>query len=68
MDKDPKKVFDESLAIGWKMKKLIHAGIFNDTYDVRTVYNRKDLGKLINEGFYLAEDAGILALNILKKI
>jgi hypothetical protein len=67
-----KQAFDESLSSGWKMFKKISEGYSSfffykpATYDIRTVYDRKSLNKLINEGFSLDQDAGILALNILK--
>jgi hypothetical protein len=74
MTQDPSKLVDKSLEEGWKMRKLIQSssyGFFHNqsaVYDERTVYNRKDLEKLVNEGFFLDMDAGLLALNILLKI
>lgn len=58
---------DKSLKEGWRMyKKISSGGLFsNPTYDNRTVYNRKDLLKLNNEGFDLNENIGVLVLNIL---
>ncbi len=63
------ELVEESLKGGWKMIKKIHsAGLFSEaTYDERTVYSRNELNELIKEGFFLDQDAGITALNILLK-
>jgi hypothetical protein len=68
--KDIRKAVDDSLAMGWEMRKLIQSSRYHndDVFDYRTVYNRKDLFRLTSEGFILWENSGLLALNILLKI
>ena len=52
---------------GLKMEKKISSGGFftSPTYDMRTVYNLKDLNELNRQGFWLAEDAGLFLLNMI---
>jgi len=71
MDKDKiREEVDRSLGEGWKMAKIINRGSFltSPTFDKRIVYDRKQLTKLISEGFELSVDAGVLALNILLRL
>ena len=65
-----KEVVYGSLSKGWKVaKKISSAGFLSSsTYDNRTVYNREDLKKLLDEGFFLDQDLGTLALNILLRL
>ena len=62
-----RKAVDKSLADGWHMcKQLSSGGFFSfPTYDKRIVYNRKQLKKLVDEGFGLDSNIGAIALNIL---
>ena len=64
------KVVDESLAKGWKMSKEIGSASFFTSviYDSRIAYDRKSLWRLTEEGFFLDEEVGKLALNILLKL
>lgn len=68
------KAFDESLSKGWKMRKLVRSArysLFSSSsavYDNRVVNNRKDLKRLDDEGFYVVDDFGWLAINILMEL
>jgi hypothetical protein len=50
---------------GIKMRKRISSGglFSDDTYDNRIVYSLREMHKLTDEGFSIAEDVGVFLLN-----